>query len=249
METDTLLVGVLTKNTKDHIKGGCENIIKYINAKDQNGNKLFKNHKILFVDGNSTDGTYELALEFCNQDKNNREIIKQLNFYLCRPLALQQARNDYMEYFEPYFGKGVFLLLIDLDEVNSGPIDISGFESCFTKYSNFDLMGANQSEFYYDNWTYRGPDFNYDCWYEYRRTGDYSYVSKMQRHIPKDSPLIEVDSCFGGCAVYNTEKLKGIRYNTWREPDLIEHCDHISVNFELKRRGGKLYINPNFINI
>lgn len=245
--TDTLLIGIITKNVIEHLDGLFNNIEKYIYCQKEN-DLLFKNYKVLFVDGNSNDGTYEKCLDFCNKDLNNRKVMKQLNCYLPRPLSLEQARNMYIEYFEKYFNKGVFLLILDADDVNSKPIvDMSGFLSCFN-YNDWDFMGGNQSDKYYDIWTLRSKECPYDCWEMVRKTGNMDYVNKHHIHIPKNNSLIEVDSAFGGIGIYNTEKLKGLRYRVFREDDYIEQCEHVGLNKSLQQKGGKLYINPAFIN-
>ncbi len=75
----------------------------------------------------------------------------------------------------------------------------------------------------------------------------YSAVNSRMIHIPTDSDWIEVDSAFGGFAIYDAAVFGFGEYsgvNVMGE----ETCEHVHFNNLIKEQGGKIYINPNLIN-
>lgn len=232
----TLLVAGITLNNEKHINDVLTNVEKYCS--------LFNDYYTVFIDGYSYDNTFNIIKKWCNNDIEKRKIYRQPDKGYPRPLSLQQARNMYLSLLEDKFGKDVYLLILDCDEVNSKNMNIEHFKSNF-KYSGWDAMFANCSKIYYDIWALRTEECNYDCWEMVNKYKDQSYVDKHHKHIPCDAPLIECDSAFGGAGLYNTEKLKGLRYFSFlTERDI---CEHVPFNLFLKQKGGNLYINPNFL--
>jgi glycosyltransferase involved in cell wall biosynthesis len=236
MLDSTLLIAIITKNVERYITDVLLNAETY--------SKFFKDYRVIIIDGHSKDKTYQICKEWCDKD-DRRKVLQQYNNGLARPLMLEQARNMYIDYFEPYFGKDTYLLCLDADEINAKPLTIDSFISNF-KHKNWDAMFANQTDEYYDIWALRKDDCDYDCWEMVRKTNDISYVNRHHRNIDPNSSLIPVYSAFGGTAIYNTRLLKGIRYYSFVSGNEI--CEHVPFNTELNRRGGKLYINPMFIN-
>ncbi len=57
---------------------------------------------------------------------------------------------------------------------------------------------------------------------------------------------IEVDSAFGGLAIYRREALLGGRYSGVHEGCAI--CEHVPLHAELRARGYRIFINPALIN-
>lgn len=244
MEINKLLIAVLTKNNINHINSILINIEKYVQISYQKLN--LKDYSVLFVDGNSNDNTYQICKNWCNREPEKRKIIQQLNTDILRPLLLEQARNMYLEYFQNDFKSGNYLLILDADDVNVN-INEDGFLSNFD-HKDWDFMGANQSKDYYDIWALRSDECDYDCWRKVRETKDISFVNRHHKNIPVNSPLIQVKSAFGGTGIYHTEKLKGLTYSSFTL-DGLEQCEHVGLNLKLHSLGGKLYINPKFINV
>lgn len=233
----TLLIAIITKNVDKYISDVLKNAETY--------SKFFNDYKAVIVDGNSVDDTVKICNEWCSREPNKRTFLTQYNSNLARPLLLEQARNMYIDHFSSYFGDNVYLMCLDADDINATPLSVESFLSNF-KYTDWDAMFANQSELYYDVWTLRNADCDYDCWERARQTQDMSWVNRLHKHIDKNGPLIKCESAFGGTAIYNTRLLKGIRYRAFMGGK--ECCEHVPFNMELHSRGGKLFINPMFIN-
>lgn len=61
--------------------------------------------------------------------------------------------------------------------------------------------------------------------------------------IPASSNWIEIDSAFGGFAIYRRNWFDLVGYVGVAD-DGEEVCEHVSFNTALRRNGAKLYINP-----
>ena len=123
-------------------------------------------------------------------------------------------------------------------------------------------MTATQRSKYYDIWALRVKSvLPYDCWQIISqlapfRIGRSFLVERLirihEKPIPRNHSLIEVDSAFGGAAVYNAKYLNkkclydGINeYGSWW---FYEQCEHVSFHQCLRKNSEqrKIYINPQF---
>jgi len=264
LQTQTLLVALITKDVRTHLRAVLQNVEKYTS--------LFKDYQCLAVDGYSSDGTWDELRDWSSRDLVRRKVFRQPSRALPRPLSLAEARNFYLTYYEDKFGRDTYLLILDTDEVNSKPIDLDLFLSCWT-HKDWDMMGANQSRVYYDIWALRNADCPKDCWQMVRETGNrYKYIDAMQIPKPPDHPLIECDSCFGGAGIYKTEHLVSCRYYSFYPVGTqfpsqglttfqqnandglvitmtagIECCEHVPFHQQLRQRKRRLFINPKWI--
>ena len=73
-----------------------------------------------------------------------------------------------------------------------------------------------------------------------------SVYSKMIT-LPQASEWIEVDSAFGGLAIYRKAMFEHCKYVGITEAG-EEFCEHVYFHRILKSLGAKLYINPKLIN-
>lgn len=245
MKTKDILIAIITKNVIKTIDKVLKNAFSYA--------LYFNNKKILIIDGHSTDGTFEFCQEWCkNNMSEDFKVIKQKTNVLPRPLSLSEARNTYIDIYEPLFKKNTYLLVLDSDEINTNEIDQEGFISNFSyPLDSWDAMCANQSKIYYDIWALRNNECPYDCWEMVRKYSDETtYLRNHQVPKPITHPLIPCLSAFGGAVLYHTEKLKGCRYFSYvLENNIIkEICEHVPFNKMLHENGGKIFINPRFIN-
>jgi hypothetical protein len=72
-------------------------------------------------------------------------------------------------------------------------------------------------------------------------------VYSRQVHIPKDSPWIEVDSAFGGLAIYDALLYFNSSYSS-RNSDGSQICEHVALHEQIRNSGGRIFINPQMIN-
>jgi len=65
--------------------------------------------------------------------------------------------------------------------------------------------------------------------------------------VREDADWIEVDSAFGGLAIYRRQALVGARYNGL-DGQGAEICEHATLHAKLRTNGHRIFINPKFIN-
>jgi len=248
IKSKRLLVAMIAKNVNPYIKRVLANAHRY--------GSYFSDYSITVIDGHSTDGTFETC-----QEDSKVTVFRQPSTFLSRPFSLCEARNMYLSLLESQFGENVYLLVLDSDIINCDPMDESGFLSCFSyPLEEWDMMGANQTHSYYDVWTLRSSECPEDFQEVMRREGNYDYTSfhylkKNQVPKPRQQAPYAVESAFGGAALYHTEKIKGLRYKCFVEElgnpfwgAWKEVCEHVPFCQALRAKGGRLFINPAFIN-
>ena len=174
-----------------------------------------------------------------------------------RTQKLAQARNKYLELFNKINEQNIieYLVVCDLNNLNC-KLKKAAVKSCWesTKWA---AVTANQNGPYYDIWALRHKFWNnLDCWEKYEELNKFyssstqalwdSVYSKMI-NISTSAPWINVDSSFGGLAIYKTQYIVGCKYIglTSKEKPV---CEHVSFNQGIVNNGGLIYINPNFIN-
>ncbi|MDE1716068.1 hypothetical protein PWG14_26745 [Chromobacterium amazonense] len=167
----------------------------------------------------------------------------------CRNYYAEQIRSD------EKFSEIDYVVIADLDGINT-LIDEEAIESCWVR-KDWDMCAANQNGPYYDIWALRHKEWcAEDCWAQYKFLNKYkldfdkniqsSVYSKMIT-IPRDSEWIEVDSAFGGFAIYKKSIFKFCDYVGINEAG-EEFCEHTYFHKILKNNGAKIFINPKLIN-
>jgi hypothetical protein len=174
-----------------------------------------------------------------------------------RSSRVSAARNRCLTELEshPEYGNTSMVAIADLDEVNWG-LTPAGVASCFSR-ARWDVCAANQSGPYYDLWALRHPMLQpVDCWVQYRYYksigmlhDEAKYIAVYSRRlvIPPDHDWIEVESAFGGFALYRREVLSGVEYRGV-DNDGVEVCEHVAFHARLRSRGAKIFINPALVN-
>ncbi len=211
------------------------------------------------VESDSSDGTIDV-LERLKRDIFNFDFVslgslesripsRIERIAYCRNVALDLLKSD------SRLQKCSYVAVSDLDGVNN-LLTREGVLSCWTR-DDWGAVSANQLGPYYDIYALRHSKWSpNDCWrYEAEliRNGmnpisaRQKAVYSRQKRIPITSPWIEVESAFGGLAIYRAQFLKGARYSGM-DPSGKEVCEHVSLHTFLKSREFHLYINPRLIN-
>lgn len=161
-----------------------------------------------------------------------------------------------MPSFDYYFA-------LDVDVTSAAIFNVDNFLTNFIYHvSSWAVMTASQTGFYYDVWALRSsPTITYDFLVRARQESFFSIAWKSQitrfggTHnlgIPSDHPLIEVESAFGGAAIYAAQYLSNACiYDGWLDRGWWLHreqCEHVSFNRCVRRNAGegKIFINPKF---
>ena len=176
----------------------------------------------------------------------------------CRNDLLAQARRD-LTSFDYYF-------VVDVDIGSSSSFDSEDFLSNFIyPPSSWIAMTATTRTEYYDIWALRLRSmFEFDCWQRIDELTsfyiDQSFLIKSlikihQKPIPRHIPIIEVQSAFGGAAVYSGKYLDsrcqydGVnKQKWWWWWWNYEQCEHVHFHQCLQKYAKQphIYINPRF---
>lgn len=161
------------------------------------------------------------------------------------------CRDAYMDVFEKMDAE--FLVVFDTDGMNR-KLSRAGLGSAL-ELDNWAGLFANQRGPYYDVFALRAEGWvESDCFTEMgklQRRGfnpalahSVAVESKMLR-IPMTNPPIEVESAFGGLAIYKADAIKGCRYSGAATSAGV--CEHVSFNEGVRKRG-RLLIVPSLVN-
>ena len=168
---------------------------------------------------------------------------------LCRNQYLSAIRQD------ARYRHVAAVVVADLDGV-CDLLTPAAFASCWVR-DDWDACMANQRGPYYDIWALRHPlwspgdcfaqiDFLRGHGVESERARDAACYSRMIT-VAEDSPWIEVESAFGGLAIYRRDALLEGDYRGL-DANGAEVCEHVSLHQAMRSTGARLYINPRLVN-
>jgi hypothetical protein len=211
------------------------------------------------VESDSGDATLQVlqqcaqrwpALRFLSEG-SLRERIPQRTARIahCRNVYLDELRRN------PLYAGVSHVIVADLDRV-CRDLDAAALASCWAVAEPWSALTANQGDYYYDIWALRHPVWcPGDAWEEQRallpvlgkRAADEVALFSRMVHIDPRRAPIEVDSAFGGLAVYKREALLAGRY-VGLDAAGRESCEHVALHAQLRAQGHRIFINPALIN-
>ena len=237
----------------------CGNTIKQDVLKLHSAVRPIQNLHWLIIESDSNDDTIakltELELE-----------IKQFRFISLgalqkgMPLRTERiayCRNKYLEELRhnSSYRDVDYVIVADLDGINKF-ITEQAFLSCWSK-DGWDVCTANQRGPYSDIWALRHKIWSpNDCWSQYSflvehnlpsEEASFAAVYSKMISIAENSDWIEVDSAFGGLAVYRRDALDDAEYVGLDELG-NQLCEHVTFHSILKSKGRRIFINPKLIN-
>jgi glycosyltransferase involved in cell wall biosynthesis len=227
-----------------------ENYLPIVIQKMEMLGSLFFNYKIIIYENDSEDQTLNILINWEKRNKNVKIISEKNINSPHRTHNLMYARNILLK--EALQLNSKYLICMDMDYVNYG-LTKESFLSCFDIDLDWAVLGANQSQVYYDLWALRTYDdwMDYDCWWCVHienKTVD-ECILKQFRNIPVDHKPIKVLSCFGGLCLYKTKFLHNCEYNGKINNEIWpQQSEHIGLNEGIIKNGGNIYINPKMIN-
>lgn len=218
----------------------------------------FGSVQFLVIESDSTDSTLaELA--------RLREQSERFQFISLGALAdriparterIAHCRNRYLDELRdnPRYASADYVMVADLDGVNND-LRPAAVATCWSKDVPWDVVTANQRDAYYDIWALRHADWcPVDCHSQYARLRelfdrpralDIAIHSRMVRLSPR-AAWIEVDSAFGGLAIYRREALLVGNYSGVQASETV--CEHVPLHTQLRAQGLRIFINPALIN-
>lgn len=218
-----------------------------------------KNLHWLLVESDSEDDTIDI-LKDAKLLNENFDYISFGDLYSKMPFRTERisfCRNAYLDQIKnnEKYNNIDYVVVCDFDGLNTS-LTKKSIRSCFIR-SDWGVCTANQKGPYYDIWALRHKNWSpNDCFNQYNFLINYnknaaisffiSVISRMIR-IPLDSDWIEVDSAFGGLAVYKKDAMLVSKYKGTTQSG-IEICEHVPFHAGIKKYGYKIFINPNLIN-
>jgi glycosyltransferase involved in cell wall biosynthesis len=251
LESSAVFVGC-ARNCAAHLAAVFQNIERLAS--------VYAKTAFIFVENDSHDGTKEKLSQWA-ADRPNSTLLHLDGLVASEPsrtARLATARNRYIDEMAsgPY-AHFSDLIVMDLDDVNAGQIDLEAFVAAVEfLHADDQTVGvfANSKPVYFDIWALRHPQWcPNDCWAEVRAARDMAPAAALDRFvyarqiaIDPGRPPIEVDSAFGGLAIY---RLAGVLAHRHRGTTSVgtEVCEHVSLNLAL-RRSGRLFIFPGLQN-
>lgn len=238
--------------------------------------KIFSDISIFLVESDSSDSTLQV-LERLKTTHDTFEYVSLANLREVIPDRIERirfCRNEYVKHIrslsESEFPQ--YVVVADLDGMNRG-LRRSSVESCFSE-DNWDAVFPNQVGGYYDilalrHQIWQPTDYNKELmWFRslvvprrphwpksyesfrlriaFDRAREQAIYRKMIR-INRSSNWIEIDSGFGGIAIYRSTVFLKYDYETHCHSELGE-SEHVSLHSKMREDGLKLFINPNFVN-
>jgi hypothetical protein len=219
----------------------------------------FHTVKWFLVESDSEDKTVDQLSKISLTNKNFRftSLGSIQNLALPRTVGMAKARNRYLQELRehPEYQSVDILAVSDFNGLNR-KLTQDSVASCFD-VGSWDACFANQSGRYYDIWALRHPIWSpNDCWQQHAFYRKYykipefalsaSLKSRMIR-IPRKSDWIEVDSAFGGFALYRSDAIGNAIYEGLTAEG-IAICEHVPFHSEMRKNQKKLFINPAMIN-
>lgn len=218
---------------------------------------LFDSIEFYLVESDSKDTTTNI-LSKLKMNKPNFDYISLDKLEKVFPNRIQRltfCRNIYVTKIrEINKAKKFDYVLVNDFDIKNKKLDLFPLNNYLNKESWSGLF-VNQKGFYYDIFALRCKNWSEtDCYEDYRslsctlggeKAKQIAIWSKM-RKIPKKSSEIEVDSAFGGLAVYKTENFMQFNYDD--STNKFKSSEHVHFNLRIRNNSGKLLIVPALIN-
>jgi hypothetical protein len=173
--------------------------------------------------------------------------INRLRF--CRNAYVEEIRTNHK------YRNCDLVVVADLDGINT-EISARNITLALETSVNWDALTANQRAKYYDilalrhiywspnNWSSEA------AWFEVflgkEKALQHTMIDRMLK-IPVNYPPMEVQSAFGGFAIYKRWVFDSCDYSEDSTSDTDE-IDHVSLSRKIRSHGGHVYIHPALIN-
>jgi len=213
----------------------------------------------LLVESDSSDATVAVLQRLSNNLENFRYLslgrlaeampLRTERIAYCRNRCVDEASEQAYRDIDS-------IVVADFDGANR-LLTAKSLATCWTR-GEWDVVAANQLGLYYDIWALRHPEWSpNDCWAQYRALREIGGLDHEQACwaavwgrmicVPPGRDWIEVDSAFGGLALYRAAAFRSARYHGL-DADGRETCEHVPFHAQLRAQGRRIFINPELVN-
>lgn len=218
--------------------------------------ELFQDYQINVVENDSDDRTPEILGNFKkanakfdffslgNLETSIRNRIQRLSY--CRNFLLDKCRFDRLDY----------VIVADLDGIVGRELTVESFISNFQFHECWGGCFPINNGFYYDLYAFRNAEIA--PMNPMKKLNQIEAVwGEKNAHVLTIEPLhrarfdalkgwLEVDSAFGGMAIYRADIIKSARYSPIDHG--LEECEHVVFHQAIKRQSNtRFFINPQFV--
>lgn len=205
----------------------------------------FRDHHVVVFENDSTDRTPALLGEWARRNPNVTVLSGPCpgvpGFPSDRFERLAVCRNRYVDWMNatPEAGSQDFVVVVDFDLRGGWSLD--GIASTFAG-SDWDAVGSNSLGYhnlrrtYYDMAALRPRTVLRETWW-HRLVGE-------AWQLRRGTPMIAVESAFGGLGVYRRDVFRSRRYSG--RLDGAPACEHLSLNADGRLRA---FLNPSQITV
>jgi hypothetical protein len=259
----------LCSTLKVVICGLCRDVEKILPstiARIERTRSFFSKSNVIIVENDSFDNTAVILNNYERQtngvkiisptvkDKtkyDNKDIEAGMSFL--RMSLMSTLRNVYLDELHEYSDFD-YVIMVDMDL--DGGWSYEGLLSCFS-FRGWSGMGSNgllfrQDEVLQDGSTLveKTKRIFYDTW-AFREAGQKKfkgYAMHESLQLEKGEAPILVDSVFSGLGIYRIEDTLRCEYRPFTKTEKVA-CEHVSFNAQIRKNGGKIFINPSMTTL
>lgn len=212
----------------------------------------FAQAHIILYENDSKDKTVDKLYDHFDERPNRLVTFEILSERLSKKRNAQDKssgrRADMAYYRNQYLAKAYERLpaydyMIVLDTDICGGYSYEGIYHSLTFMDKYDAIGSNsllyrvrdgnKERLYYDAWAFRQLG---------AETEHLTTEVNTKLQLKRGEPIFDVNSAFGGLAVYKKDLL--CQHNPFYTD---EDCDHVTLHKQLRAKGGRIGLNPSQI--
>ncbi len=174
-----------------------------------------------------------------------------------RIARLRFCRNKYVEFYRKALSRYSHVMVVDFD-IQNRKFDKRSFQRVVNERLHWDALFANQTGRYFDIFALREKNWcPRDCMEEVdefvssgmsRELAKETAIWKRMSSIPISQKPTEVDSAFGGMAMYKSWIFDLFDYSIHSTPIGSHESEHVALHYKAKSAGAHLFIHPGFNN-
>jgi hypothetical protein len=210
---------------------------------------LFRDYRVVLFENDSSDRTAAVLQEWSRWNPRFQLLRAQFDDPVHPPTRCVQRvarmahyRNQYHRHIVENYSDHDEVIVVDTDL--AGGWSHEGLADTFGYHPDWDVVGSYGIIYRRERWCWN-KYVHYDAW-AFRRWGSDAPLSSREVNPlawQRGQPLVRLNSCFGGLAVYRMEAFRVGRYAGG-------DCEHVTFHRRLRECGfDRCFLNPSQIAI
>lgn len=230
MKKSSITIGILARD--------LENILPFSLARLHALGSLFGSYKLIAYENDSADNTKQILHDSVDL------LISEQKHWIINKQDKSQGRRERMAYYRNTLRNE--MIKVDSDYYMVYDADVLGgfsyegiansisykWDVCGSNSFIYDEHNGNIRRLYYDSWAYR--------YLGQRAEKDSDNINNIAMH--RGEPVVRVNSCFGGLALYKPMFFKNQVYKY-----TADDCDHVTLHLKMIDDGAMIVVNPSQI--